>query len=75
MSFPENWIFFFKQKKGVGGNQNPPPAPCLRPAYPAACVPAYAERTGQPESSVKRWMGLTGRGLQNGAFLRWEPAT
>jgi hypothetical protein len=74
MSFPENWIFFFKQKKGVGGNQNPPPTPCLRPAYPADCVPAYATGTGRPKRGAKWGKGLTGRGIQIGAFLRWRPA-
>ena len=73
MSFPENWIFFFKQKKGVGGNQNPPPTPCLRPAYNPACVSAYAEPTGGPERGKKQWTGLTGQGLQIGTFLQWRP--
>jgi len=74
MSFPENWIFFFKQKMGVGGNQNPPPAPCLRPAYGAACVPAYATGTGRPERGVTWERGLTGRGFQIGVFLQWMSA-
>jgi len=74
MSFPGNWTFFFGQKNYVGGTQNPPPTPCLRPAYPAACAPAYAERTGWLERSGKRGKGLTGQALQNKAFLRWRLA-
>ena len=72
MSFPENWIFFFKQKKGVGGNQNPPPTPCLRPAYGAACVPAYAERTGRPRAQRKVGDGSYGTGPPNWGIFAME---
>ena len=74
MSFPEKTTFFFTQKNNVGGIQNLPPTPCLRSAYPAAYAPAYVERTRRPERGAKRRKGLTGRGLQNGAFLRWRLA-
>ena len=74
MNIPGNWTFFFRQKNNVGGIKNLPPAYCLRPAYPAAYVPAYVERTRKPERGAKRGEGLTGQASKNGAFSRWRPA-